>query len=64
MGYRPTNKYLPPRARRDTATAVEAMPKSDGSPMERLFSWADRLLSKQAAATAQQSGDFPERLEG
>jgi hypothetical protein len=64
MGYKPTNKYLPPRARRDTATFAEAMPKSDGSAMEKLFAWADKLLSKQAAASASQSGDHPERLEG
>lgn len=64
MGYKPTNKYLPPRARRDTATAIEPMPKSDGSAMEKLFAWADRLLSKQVAASTTQAGDNSDRLEG
>ncbi len=46
MGYKPTNKYLPPRAKRDTPQAgIEALPKGDGSAMDRLFKLADRLLS-------------------
>ncbi len=46
MGYKPTNKYLPPRAKRDTQQAgIEALPKGDGSAMDRLFKLADRLLS-------------------
>jgi len=32
--------------------------------MEKLFAWADKLLSKQHEASAAQSGDHPERLEG
>ncbi|MGL4490205.1 MAG: 4Fe-4S dicluster domain-containing protein [Rhizobiaceae bacterium] len=47
MGYKPTNKYLPPRKRRDVEMAnVEALPQGDGSAMDRLFKWADGLLSK------------------
>jgi len=46
MGYKPTNKYLPPRKRRDHAEeGREALPKSDGSLMDRLFALADSLLS-------------------
>ena len=45
MGYKPVNKYLPPRARRDAMTTSQiALPKRDGSAMDRLFAWADRLL--------------------
>ena len=46
MGYKPTNKYLPPRTKRNTPQpGVEALPKGDGSAMDRLFKLADRLLS-------------------
>ena len=46
MGYKPVNKYLPPRPRRDAHTAkAEALPKPDGSAFDRLFVWADKLLS-------------------
>jgi sulfite dehydrogenase (quinone) subunit SoeB len=45
-GYKPVNKYLPPRPRRDknekaTAPAVE---KSEGT-LEGFFGWVDRMLS-------------------
>ena len=56
MGTKPVNKYLPPRARRDAATLPpEALPKGDGSALERLFVWADGLLGgkKPASASAQ-----------
>jgi len=51
MGYRPVNKYLPPRPRRDAAAATAAPPPErveapDGSAIERLFAWADRVLSR------------------
>jgi sulfite dehydrogenase (quinone) subunit SoeB len=62
MGYRPVNKYLPPRPRRDTAT-VEPLPKSDGSAMEKLFAWADKLLSK-STASSPNSVDHSGKLEG
>ena len=46
MGYKPTNKYLPPRTKRNTPQpGIEALPKGDGSAMDRLFKLADRLLS-------------------
>lgn len=51
MGYQPTNKYLPPRKRRDTPEYDrEELPKSDGSLMDRLFALADSLLSGKAKA--------------
>ncbi len=54
IGYQPVNKYLPPRARRDVTTATplnvaaadSRAPQPDGTPLERLFSWADRVLSR------------------
>lgn len=50
MGYRPVNKYLPPRARRDQTTAVgtgtSSAPVRTGSSLERLFAFADRVLSR------------------
>ena len=49
IGYQPTNKYLPPRTRRDQAEeGREALPKSDGSLMDRLFALADSLLAGKA----------------
>jgi len=49
MGYKPTNKYLPPRKRRDQAEeGREALPKSDRSMVDRLFALADSLLSGKA----------------
>lgn len=48
FGYKPVNKYLPPRRRAATAAPgerEEALPAGDGSPAERLFAWADRVLS-------------------
>jgi sulfite dehydrogenase (quinone) subunit SoeB len=64
LGYKPTNKYLPPRARRETKQAhIEALPKSDGSPMEKLFAWADKLLSKSSASVAN-TDDHSGKLEG
>jgi len=53
MGYKPVNKYLPPRPRRDAATTPAShststtVPlKTDGSATEKLFAWADKLLSR------------------
>ncbi len=47
MGYAPTNKYLPPRPKRDFAqtdgpTELAAMPNAD----QPLLRWVDRLLSR------------------
>jgi len=49
FGYKPVNKYLPPRSRRDTK-AIEGIPAAhgDGAPgsaADRLFAWVDRVLS-------------------
>ena len=65
MGYKPTNKYLPPRARRNTPQAhIEALPKPNGSPMEKLFLWADNLLSGAGASAAANAIDQSDKLEG
>ena len=52
-GYKPVNKYLPPRARRDAlsspgqgACEERPAPPQDGSVMERLFAFADKMLSR------------------
>ncbi len=65
MGYKPTNKYLPPRARRDSATSrPSALPKGDGSAMDRLFGWADRLLSGKSSMPSGKEEDYSDKLEG
>ena len=53
MGYKPVNKYLPPRQARDgrTAPTAPAMVSQSqvgtaGSAAEKLFSWVDRMLSR------------------
>ena len=49
MGFKPTNKYLPPRARparaETTAKPAAAIPAPDGTAAERLFAWVDKVLS-------------------
>ncbi|MCA3555676.1 4Fe-4S dicluster domain-containing protein [Aestuariivirga sp.] len=65
MGYRPVNKYLPPRARRDGATSrAEALPKPDGSAFDRLFQWADKILSPRQASARANDIDHSGKLEG
>lgn len=65
MGYKPVNKYLPPRARRDAATSKpEALPKPDGSAFDRLFAWADRLLSAGKSQGSTADIDHSGKLEG
>ena len=65
MGYKPVNKYLPPRARRDATTVkAEALPKPDGSALDRLFVWADKLLSARNAQTRAIDIDNSGKLEG
>jgi sulfite dehydrogenase (quinone) subunit SoeB len=61
MGYKPVNKYLPPRPR--TVAHTESLPKQDGSAMEKLFAWADKLLSKTASAKSNPA-DLSGKLEG
>jgi hypothetical protein len=65
MGYKPTNKYLPPRARRESyAAGVAPLAKGDGSVMEKLFAWADKLLTTAAVAAPANPQDHSDRLEG
>jgi sulfite dehydrogenase (quinone) subunit SoeB len=65
MGYKPTNKYLAPRKRRDTAIAGrEVLPKGDGSAMDRLFAWADKLMTGERVTAAINPTDASDRLEG
>ncbi len=49
MGYKPMNKYLPPRPRREAPTSPSA-PSSPSTastkPIESFFRWADRILSR------------------
>ena len=51
FGYKPVNKYLPPRQRRDATTAPAASLSSGpatapaATAIERLFQWVDRTLS-------------------
>jgi Fe-S-cluster-containing dehydrogenase component len=48
MGYKPVNKYLPPRARRDGATAARAEQHDvvDFTTASPLLKWLDRVLSR------------------
>ncbi|MEK9725880.1 MAG: 4Fe-4S dicluster domain-containing protein, partial [Rhodospirillaceae bacterium] len=43
MGYRPTNKYLPPRPRADARAATRPLDTAIENPLLR---WADRFLSR------------------
>jgi Fe-S-cluster-containing dehydrogenase component len=50
-GFKPVNKYLPPRPRRPEAAAgehvsLEDRPSYNDSLADRLFAWADRMLSR------------------
>ena len=65
MGYKPTNKYLPPRARRESyAEGVVPLAKPDGSVMEKLFRWADKLLSANTTVSGANPQDQSGKLEG
>jgi hypothetical protein len=50
LGYKPVNKYLPPRPGRmmpDRASAPPPVEEADlPAPGERLLRWVDRLLSR------------------
>jgi Fe-S-cluster-containing dehydrogenase component len=52
LGYKPVNKYLPPRPRRDgtgEAAPAPAAPELDASGetgLDRLFTWADKMMSR------------------
>lgn len=45
LGYKPVNKYLPPRPRRDAAAAAEE-PTFDPSQLPPLLRWIDKILSR------------------
>ena len=51
IGYKPVNKYLPPRPRRDQNTApapqaIEQPVAYSGSLADRFFAWADKTLAR------------------
>ncbi|QWF16428.1 4Fe-4S dicluster domain-containing protein [Lysobacter capsici] len=49
LGYQPTNKYLPPRARRNGATEPESAPAAetlDAQALPTVLRWLDRVLSR------------------
>ncbi len=50
LGYRPTNKYLPPRARQNAAGCTGAPARLDPAPPggtgSALLRWVDRILSR------------------
>ncbi|MGE0151583.1 MAG: 4Fe-4S dicluster domain-containing protein [Reyranellaceae bacterium] len=45
MGYRPTNKYLPPRQRQDSVGCDVALP-APAAAADGLLGWLDRILSR------------------
>ena len=53
FGYKPVNKYLPPRERRDAPPEAGPVSLADmakgskpGSTADKFFAWADRVLSR------------------
>ena len=57
FGYKPVNKYLPPRPRKDTTGSVDTLrkfkkeqdanaDKSEQSSADKFFAWADLVLSR------------------
>jgi Fe-S-cluster-containing dehydrogenase component len=46
LGYQPTNKYLPPRARSERAPHVPAPPLAPAAPEGGFLGWVDRMLSR------------------
>jgi len=49
FGYKPVNKYLPPRARRDGHAVPARAAESDvatGAAIEKLFAWVDHVMSR------------------
>lgn len=46
MGYHPTNKYLPPRARTEHAASISAKPLQPVSAEGGFLGWVDRMLSQ------------------
>ena len=46
LGYKPVNRYLPPRERETRTAAVAAKPLEDASPAGGFLGWVDGLLSR------------------
>ncbi|WP_176084614.1 4Fe-4S dicluster domain-containing protein [Martelella sp. HB161492] len=46
LGYKPSNRYLPPRPRRDGTTANDVAPLEDAAPEGGFLGWVDRMLSR------------------
>ena len=50
LGYKPVNKYLPPRSARMASgqfgAANAVVPSDPASPTDLLLRWVDRLLSR------------------
>ncbi|MDA8051925.1 MAG: 4Fe-4S dicluster domain-containing protein [Rhodospirillales bacterium] len=46
IGYRPVNKYLPPRKRACSAPPLSEFPVATGNVAERLLGWLDRVLER------------------
>lgn len=46
LGYRPTNKYLPPRPRRGASPADDAVDTLDTAALPPVLRWLDRVLSR------------------
>jgi sulfite dehydrogenase (quinone) subunit SoeB len=46
MGYKPVNKYLPPRQRQQAPPAPSTSSTSSSKSIESFFRWADRILSR------------------
>lgn len=50
FGYKPVNKYLPPRDKRDATTTARqsatAQPAPTEAAIDKLFAWADKVLSR------------------
>ena len=69
FGFKPVNKYLPPRPRRDATTAkpahsTESVPPAGNSTIERLFAWADKALSRVTPPRRGEEVDYSGKLEG
>jgi len=46
LGYKPTNKYLPPRPRRAAAAAPVPAEALDTATLPPVLRWLDRVLSR------------------
>ena len=46
LGYRPANRYLPPRKRTDNSVAAAAQPLETVQAEGGFLGWIDRMLSR------------------